>query len=415
MAKFFVTAKGQDGSPRSSVMEAKDIGQVVSSAQAQGLFVVNVQPLDEPKVVVNEVAQDPAFSAERKFSHTSVRLEDIVTFARQLATMLEAGVPLLRSLSVIQEQIDSRRLAQVIYAMKVDVEQGETFSKSMTKHPQVFGQFWVSLIEVGEASGTLPQILQKLTTYVEEDARFRSHIISALIYPAVLLFVCIAAILFFALFVGPTFEGIFKEMGTDLPGLTVAMLGFFKFIKTQFILIALVIAGLVFLFRWYVRTPAGRWQWEVVVFSMPLLGPVARLIVIERFTSQMAVLIDSGVPILYALEISERLVDNLICGQVVRQIREAVREGKLLAQPMDASGFFPPMAVQMVKVGEETGELGKMLNHIAKYYKQNIEDFMKRIGTLIEPVMLIIMGGIIGVIVISMFLPLFNLAGGGAR
>ncbi len=169
--------------------------------------------------------------------------------------------------------------------------------------------------------------------------------------------------------------------------------------------------ALFFVLKAYIKTPIGRRQSEMIAFGLPVFGPLIKLVVIEKFTSQMALLIDSGVPIIYALEISERLVDNTICADVIVSVREAVKEGKLLAEPMERSGFFPPMAVQMVRVGEETGELGKMMNHVAVYYKQTIEEFMKRFGTMIEPVMLVFMGGIIGVIVISMFLPMFNLAG----
>ena len=201
-------------------------------------------------------------------------------------------------------------------------------------------------------------------------------------------------------------------MNTTLPGITVFMLGSFNFLRTKFLLIIAFVVAAFFLIKKYIQTPIGRRHYEAALFRMPVFGDVVRLIIVEKFTSQMAILVDTGVPILYALEIAERLVDNVICGEIIKDIRDAVKEGKLLSEPMEKSGFFPPMAVQMIRVGEETGELAKMLNHVAAYYKATVEEFMKRLGTLIEPFMLVFMGSVIGLIVVSMFLPLFSLAGG---
>jgi type IV pilus assembly protein PilC len=410
MPKFFVTARTEQGKPHSSVVETVDKSSAVNIVQSQGLFVISAQLLED-------VRKGPAVQSQsskvKKFTHTGIKLTDIVVFSKQLGTMIEAGVPLLKSLTVIADQVDSEKFSTVLQQIRMDVEQGQTFSKGLAKHPNVFGQFWVCLVEVGEASGTMPQVLKKLTEYMEEVERFRSQIIGAMIYPGVLLSVCIMAVLAFALFIGPTFKKIFSDMGLQLPGITTFMLALFDFLKTKFLLIIGGIFGLFVLFRNYTKTTAGRWQYEQALFKLPVLGPVIRLIVIEKFTSQMAVLVESGVPILYALEISERLVDNLVCGDVIKNIRNAVKEGKLLADPMEKSNFFPPMTVQMIRVGEETGELAKMLGHVAAYYKSQVEEFMRRISVIIEPVMLVFMGAIMGTMVISMFLPILTLATGG--
>lgn len=409
MAKFIVTAKDLKGGKKTIVFEAPNKNVAVADAQAQGFFIVGVEEIRD-----QQTASARSQSAiTKKFAHNNVTLEDIVSFAKQLATMLEAGVPLLRSVSVIADQVESRDLAQVLHDVRGCIEQGQSFSKSLGKHPKVFSSFWVSLVEVGEASGTLPAVLKKLTEYMEQAAAFRSQIIGALIYPAVLFTICVGAVLFFALFIGPTFERVFHDMNVELPGVTVAMLAIFNFIKTKFFFIILFFIGVFFGLKFYLATPAGRWQFEQILFGLPGFGLIAKLIVIEKFTSQMAILVQSGVPILLALEISERLVENLTCAEVIRKVREAVKEGKLLAEPMERSAFFPPMAVQMIRVGEETGELAQMLNHVAVYYKHTVEEFMKRISTLIEPVMLVFMGGIIGAIVVAMFLPIISLSGGG--
>ncbi|MBF0484969.1 MAG: type II secretion system F family protein [Candidatus Omnitrophica bacterium] len=411
MPKFIVTAKDQAGLTKTQVLDTPDKNHAINIVQKQGLFVVSIEGVDNTAAMSSSpVLRKPT---ARTFSHTGANLDDIVSFSKQLATMLEAGVPLLRSLTVIADQVESRELARILSEVRADVESGQSFSKSLGKHPRVFSPFWVSLVEVGEASGTMPKILIKLTEYMEQAAQFQSQITGALIYPAVLVCICIGAILVFALFVGPTFEKIFKDMHIQLPGITVMMLAFFSFIKTKILyLVGGIILGL-FLFKNYIKTRPGRLAWEAFLFSMPVGGPVIKLVVIEKFASQMAILVESGVPILYALEISERLVDNLICGSVIKDIREAVKEGKLLADPMERSNFFPPMAVQMIRVGEETGELGQMLNHVARFYKSQVEEFVKRFGTLIEPFMLVFMGIIIGTIVVSMFLPILSLSTGG--
>jgi type IV pilus assembly protein PilC len=410
MPKFFITSKNAAGKTQTSVQDAADKNAAIAVVQAQGFFVVAVESLDN---VQQSADPESAPVRVRKFGHNKTKLEDIVVFARQLATMLEAGVPLLRSLAVIVDQVDSRELSEALQKIQQDVESGQPFSKTLGNHPKVFSPFWVSLIEVGEASGTMPRVLKKLTEYMEEAAKFQSQLGSAMIYPYVLMGIGGAAVLCFALFIGPIFEKIFLDLHTTLPGITVAMLALFKFIQTKFLFIVAAIVGAKYAFGAYTRTPAGRWQWEMFLFNVPTLGRIVRLIVVEKFTSQMSILIESGVPILYALEISERLVDNMVAAAVIKDVREAVAEGKILADCMEKSGFFPSMAVQMIRVGEETGELSKMMGHVAAFYKLQVEEFMKNISTLIEPVMLVAMGGVIGTIVVAMFMPLLSLSTGG--
>jgi type IV pilus assembly protein PilC len=233
-----------------------------------------------------------------------------------------------------------------------------------------------------------------------------------MVYPMVLMTVCLGAVIFFALVVGPRFEAVFNSMHAELPLMTQCLLNFFDFIRNNLLYIS---GGLFFMFLFfkaYIATPMGRLHFEKVMYKLPIVGEVTRLIVVERFASQMAILIESGVPILYALEITERLVNNKTCGLVVAEVREGVREGKSMADAMLESAFFAMMSVQMIKVGEETGELGKMLKHVADFYQANVEAFMKRFGVLIEPFMLLFMAFIIGTIVIAIFLPLFKLGQG---
>ena len=414
MIQFVYTVKDSKGQTITDVIEAVDQESLVEQLQKQGYFILGIQEKKSGQESSDKKDQK-LNSKKHTFTHGGVTLEDLLTFSRQLATMLESGVTLMRSLDVIVSQVESKKFFMVLEKVKKEVEQGSSLSESLGKHPKVFNQFWVSLVEVGEASGTMPMILEKLAFYLEQEAAFTSTIISAIVYPAILFVVASGAIAFFAFFVGPRFEEIFKSLGTQLPALTVVLLSTFKFIQTKFFVLLGIMGVILFVMWKYYQTKQGRLNVEKILFSLPIVGRVLKLIVVERFASQMAILIESGVPILQSLDITERLVGNKTCEIIVGNIKNGVREGELLVAPMIKSDFFPPMAIQMIMVGEETGELSKMLKHVSKFYQTNVETFMKRFGTMIEPFMLVFMGGAIGVIVIAMFFPLFNLTSGGGK
>lgn len=412
MPKFSYVIKDQQGRTHKNVADAASQAALVTQLQKQNYFIVSIKDLAPPP---SKKKQGKAQKPQQRFTHKKVKLQDQLVFSRQLATMLEGGVPLVRSLGVIETQVESEAFFRVIQKVKADIEQGSSLSLALSKHPKVFNQFWVSLMEVGEASGTIPTILNKLTFYLEQQATFQSAIISGIIYPAILFCVAVGAIAFFALVVGPKFQGIFESMGAELPWITTTLLGLFSFIRGNFFYIIGTIILIIWGLKKYIKTYPGRLAYEKFLFSLPTIGNIYQLIIIERFTAQMSILIDSGVPILYALDITERLVGNNTCALIVSQIKDAVKEGELLVAPMERSGFFPSMCIQMIMVGEETGELSKMLKHVAEFYQGNVETFMKRFATIVEPFMLIFMGTVIGVIIVAMFLPMFNIAqlGGG--
>lgn len=412
MVKFSYTVKDINGKTKTDIADAFEQATLVDRLQKQGYFIVSIQELRDRAAAPKDTA---AASAGKKFSHNNIKLDDLLIFSRQLATMLESGVTLLRSLDVIVSQVESRDLHKVLSQVKTDVVQGAPLSASLQKHPKIFNQFWVSLVEVGEASGTMPVVLAKLAFYLEQQSVFNAKVTSALIYPVILFVVCMGAISFFALFVGPRFQTIFHSMHAELPFITMALLATFDFIKRNILFFFLAGGAIFFALRKYTETYIGRLQFEKFLFKVPIMGSVFKLIIVERFASQMSILVDSGVPILYALDISQKLVDNNVCALVIEDIKEGVKQGKLIVEPMQKSGFFPVLAVQMIMVGEETGELSKMLKHVAHYYQRSVETTMDRLGTMIEPFMIIFMGAIIGVILVAMFLPLFDISklGGG--
>jgi len=407
MPIYSYTAKDSTGKTKTDIVQAQNEDALVEKLQAEGYFVLKVRLAMEKSVLKGDKK-----GTEFRFDHTACKIEDLLVFSRQMATMLEAGVTMLRTLDVIMSQIQSKDLFIAVNKIHDDIEQGSSLSVALTRHPKIFNQFWISLAEVGEASGTMPLVLNKLAQHVEQDAAFQSAIISAMVYPMILFVVCIGAVIFFALVVGPKFEDVFNAMHADLPLMTRCLLGSFDFIKHYLLFIMGGCFGIFMFVKAYISTPMGQLHFEKLMYKLPIVGEITRLIVVERFAAQMAILIESGVPILYALEITEKLVDNKTCGLVVAQVREGVREGQGMADALMEAAFFPMMAVQMIKVGEETGELGKMLKHVADFYQGNVESFMKRFGTLIEPFMLVFMAAIIGTIVVSIFLPLFKLGQG---
>lgn len=411
MAKYVYVVKNSGGQTISDIAEASDQEALVEQLQKQGYFVVSIKSQSDTPAALQP--KQVKMKEQRVFTHSKVQLDDLLVFSRQLGTMLDSGVSLMRSLDVITSQVESKELFKVLMDVKKQVEQGASLSASLAKYPKIFNQFWVSLVEVGEASGNMPKILEKLSFYLEQEAAFTSSIVSAIVYPAILFVVACGAVGFFAFFVGPRFEEIFKSMGATLPWITLVLLGTFRFIKTK-IFMLLGILGVILLVIWkYVQTDSGRLNAEKLLFNLPVFGRVIKIIVVERFASQMAILVDSGVPILQSLDITQRLVGNRTCELIVADIKNGVREGALLVAPMIKSNFFPPMAIQMIMVGEETGELSKMLKHVAKFYQTAVETFMKRFGTMIEPFMLVFMGGVIGVIIVAMFLPLLNIVSAG--
>lgn len=410
MPKFSYVVKNREGKTFNNTAEAGTRDALIHQLQKENFFIVNIEE------VTDRPAQKAAGKKKpKKFRRKNIKLQDLLVFSRQLATMLEAGVPLIRSLMVIQSQIESEKFFRVINNIRENVEQGTSLSSALAKHPKVFNQFWISLVEVGEASGTIPNILTKLAFYLEQQAEFRATVISGIIYPAILFVVSMGAVSFFALVVGPKFQSIFESLGSELPWITRTLLSIFGFIRTYLLYLLGGFGLLIFLLRKYTQTYQGKLRLEQFLFQMPVVGEVFKLIIVERFSAQMSILIDSGVPILYALDITERLVNNNTCALIVANIKESVKQGELLVAPMERSGFFPPMCVQMIMVGEETGELSKMLRHVAVFYQNSVETFMKRFATIVEPFMLVFMGAIIGTIVVAMFLPMFDLSklGGG--
>ena len=411
MPKYSYIGRKSNGERATGVVDALSQDEAVLQLQQQGLIITSILPLEMSQQT--SAGKAPSHLASRKksqFTHAAVRATDMVIMARQLALLLGAGVSLLRSLDIIGKQVDSKRLFDVMAQIRQDMEGGRTLRDAMAKFPKIFGALWINLVETGEASGNLPLVLEKLAYYLEESMSFRRKIMSAMLYPAILLFISLSAVTFFVMKIIPTFAGILDSFGVPLPLATRIVIGISHFLVQKSYFIVAGIAGAVFLFKYLNTQPRFCRLFEEMRLKSPVLGDFFRFMLLERFATTMAILVESGVPILYALEISERSAGSLKMAECIGFIKKNVKEGRSMAEPMEKMDLFTPMLIQLVSIGEEIGELTAMLKRVSKYYQEYLETFVNRLATIFEPLMIVFIGIIIGAMVISIFLPIFNLA-----
>lgn len=410
MQRLVYVARDKTGKKISGVEEAISSEELVLRLQAKNLIVVNVNPEAKGSAEKSEYV-----SSGTRRMHGGIGEEDLVLFCRQLATLLGAGVTILKSLDIICKQVSSRKLFSIVKNMMKDMESGLSLHEAMAKHSKIFSDLWVNLVESGEASGNLAVVLNRLAGYLERNAEFKKKIISALIYPIILLCAGLGALFFLTIKIIPTFAQMFSGFNIELPLLTKILITTSVFLRSYMLVIFISLIVSLIMIRKYTKTKSGRRLSEAVLFRLPIIGDFFNALVVERFSSEMSTLIESGVPILYSLEITEHSVGNMIMSDVVRQVKESVREGKSLSQQLEKSGFFEPMVVQMVAVGEEIGELAQMFKRINQFYEEYVSTFLTRFTSMFEPIILLFMGVILGIMIIGMFLPIFKIAqiGGG--
>jgi type IV pilus assembly protein PilC len=408
MPKFYYIARNRAGMKETGIEEALTQEDAIIKIQAKGLTVVNVIP--EGSEAFGDSTVDASIRVRLKPKHIRVTTEDITLFCRQLATLIGAGVTILMSLEIISKQVASKKLYEVCLDLKKSMEAGLSFHEALAAHPKVFTDLWINLVESGEASGNLAVVLSRLATYLEKEAEFRNKIISALVYPFILTLVGFGALLFLSLKIIPSFAEIFKSFDITLPFLTQVLVNISDFLRKNIFILFLAAAGIYFLLHQYIQTKNGRLNFEKFQLKLWLFGEFFLAFNVEKFSSEMATLLESGVPILYSLEITGRSVNNLIMGDIIRKIKDDVREGKPMRDSLERSGFFEPMVIQMVSIGEEIGELPQMFKRINTFYQSYCDTFLARFVSMFEPIVLIFLGGVIGVMVVGMFLPIFELS-----
>jgi type IV pilus assembly protein PilC len=344
---------------------------------------------------------------------SGVGTKDLVTFTRLFATMIDAGLPIVQCLDILSSQTDNKAFGAVLRDVKASVEQGATFSDSLRRHPKVFDHLYVNLVQAGEVGGILDTILNRLAVYIEKAMKLRRQVRGAMAYPSVVIVVFFAVLTILLVFVIPGFETMFKDFGAkdELPGLTKMVMAVSRgFVSNgPFVFLGLVAAAVGVNYAY--RTPAGKKWFHKTMLRLPILGDVLRKIAVARFTRTLGTLLASGVPILDALEIVAKTAGNVVIEEAILYSRLRISEGKNMAQPLLETNVFPPMVVQMVGVGEQTGALDTMLNKIADFYEDEVDVAVAALTSLIEPALMVGIGGTVGVVLIAMYMPIFSIAG----
>lgn len=337
--------------------------------------------------------------------------KDIVLFTRQFATMIDAGLPLVQCLEILSNQTKNRTFKQVLKRIKSDVEGGSTFADALRKHPKVFDELFVNLVAAGEIGGILDTILNRLAAYIEKAMKLKKKIRGAMVYPVVVLVVAIAVVVVLLLYVIPIFKKMFEDMGGGLPTPTQMVIDVSEWVQSYILFIAAVAILLVIAFNRFYATKRGRALVDDFMLKVPVVGDLIRKVAVARFTRTLGTMLQSGVPLLDGLDIVARTAGNKTVEAAIVKTRASIAEGRTIADPLAESGVFPAMVVQMIAVGEATGALDAMLAKIADFYDEEVDAAVEALTSLIEPFMMVFLGGTIGGLVIAMYLPIFKLAG----
>jgi type IV pilus assembly protein PilC len=344
---------------------------------------------------------------------TGVDLKEVVTFTRLFATMIDAGLPIVQCLDILCNQTDNKLFAVVLRDVKANVEQGATFSDSLRRHPKIFDQLYVNLVQAGEVGGILDTILNRLAVYNEKAIKLRRQVKGAMVYPTAVLIIFTGVLSILLGWVIPSFKTIFKDLGAsdELPYLTQIVIAVSEAFIGWLPLIVLVAAGLIVLLIQIYKRPNGKRFFHRMMLKSPVVGNVLRKVAVARFTRTLGTLLASGVPILDALEIVAKTSGNMVIEEAIMYARGKISEGKNMAGPLLETNVFPPMVVQMVGVGEQTGALDAMLGKIADFYEEEVDVAVAALTSLIEPIMMVGIGGTVGIVLIAMYLPIFSIAG----
>ena len=344
------------------------------------------------------------------FLKQKVNQRSVAVFTRQLATMIDAGLPLVQSLEILSSQQESKVFKNVIKQIKEDVEGGSTFAGALTKHPSAFNELYTNLVVAGEEGGILDNILNRLASYIEKAEALKKKVKSALVYPSTIIGVAVIVVMILMIFVIPVFETMFKSAGQSLPLPTLIVLTISKMIKKYVLIFIPAFVLLIYLFKKYYRTQNGRAVVDSLLLKLPVFGPLLKKIAVARFSRTLGTLVSSGVPILDGLSIVSRTSGNKTIETAILNARASIREGETIADPLGRSGIFPPMVIQMISVGESTGALDSMLSKIAEFYEEEVDVAVANLTSLLEPLLMIFLGVVIGGVVIAMYLPIFNMA-----
>ena len=396
MAVYVWAAQGRAGEMKKGETEAINEAAVRTQLRRQGLKPTRVK--EKPKDLLEMIPLKGR-----------VKSKEVVIFSRQFSTMISAGLPLIQCLDILASQEQNKAFARVIRTIKEDIEGGSTLSDALRKHPKVFDDLFINMIAAGEAGGILDTILNRLATYLEKSMKLKRKVKGAMTYPAVVLGMSILIVTLLLVKVVPVFQSIFAGMGRELPFITQTLINLSSFITDNSLyIVGAIIIIIVALVRFY-QTDRGRYLFDRMILKPPVIGPLMRKVAIAKFTRTLSTLISSGVPILDGLEIVSRTSGNKIVEKALMETRKNISEGKTIAEPLAATTVFPPMVVQMIAVGEATGSLDSMLTKIADFYDDEVEVAVAAMTSMLEPMLMVFLGGVVGGIIVAMYLPIFQL------
>jgi type IV pilus assembly protein PilC len=396
MNTYQYTAKDKNSHTLIGILDAASEAEVTEALHKKDLVVVSIEQTKKKTVNVPGKTK-------------KVKLDDLLVFSRQLATMIDAGIPLVHSLGILGEQVENNNLKTVVMLVRQDIEAGASFCDALAKHPKVFSELFINMTKAGEASGMLDEVLDRLASYLEKTAALTRKIRSSLVYPAVVIVMSILITAVLLLKVVPTFKGIFEILGGRLPLPTLILIGVSDFLRKYFPLTIILLIAFSLLFKRYINTEKGRYKFDLIKLRMPVLGSIFRKMAVAKFSRTFSTLVKSGVAVLNALDIVSKTSGNKVIEEAVMGCSRAVRDGETIARPLSKSGVFPPMVCRMISVGEQTGKLELMLTKIADFYEDQVDAAAQGLTSLIEPLVIAFLGIVIGGIVISLFLPIFKI------
>ncbi len=403
MRPFKYVGKDKSGKDVSGFMEVEDKDTVIRKLHEREIFIVSIEETERsPGDIL------PGTFDIKGFLRVA-SLDDIAIVSRQLSTIINAGLPLFQGLDIIAQQVSKKGFKRVLSEVRDDVETGVTFSSALEKHPKVFSKLYVSMVRAGEKSGMLDVIMVRLADYLEYISKLQRKIKSAMMYPIVISFIALLVTLVLLVKVVPSFRMIFDDLGGVLPLPTQILILVSDGLQNYFFYVLTAVSAMVMLLVKYAKTTSGRWIFDRIKITIPVFGTLFKKVAIEKFSRTLAILIKSGVPILDALEIVAKTTSNIVIEDAILNARVSIGEGESIAGPLSEGGVFPPMVIKMISVGEETGALEEMLNKIADFYGDQVETAVSGLTSLVEPVMISVLGIVIGSIVMAIFLPMFRM------
>ena len=400
MSTFAYKALDAKGAKASGQLDGDSKAAVAAALRNKGLIVLDI---DEVK---QGLAKKDVFGAMQR-----VKPKDLTIFSRQFATMVNSGLAMLRCLYILEEQTENKKLTAVLGAVRADVEAGIALSDALEKHPKVFSRLYVSMVRAGEVGGILDEVLNRLATQLEKDDSIRRAVKSAMTYPVLIASFAFIVLIGMVMFLIPIFAGMYRDLGNaKLPMLTRLMVGLSDLMKGNWYIVFPVLIALAYGLKQLKATETGTFVWDRIKLRVPMgIGEIVRKIAVARFSRTFGTLVSSGVPILQAIEITGKTAGNTVIERAMVGVQQNVKEGQSITEPLEKVAVFPPMVTQMISVGEETGSLDQMLQKIADFYEDEVNASVKSLTSILEPIMMLGVGGIVGTVVISMYLPIFNM------